>query len=72
MKKAKTYRLVKYYYAYSKKKGAHEKSVTIAKGIATIEEAKEMILKDHPKAVIVDNVARNVGGFLYPSRIVIK
>lgn len=72
MTKIKTYRLIKEYSSYSKKRGEYRKRTIIHKNIATYDDAVSIIMKEYPDAIIKNNVATNIGGFLYPAKIEIK
>lgn len=78
MAKIKTYRIIKEFTSYSKKKGAHDKRIILHKDIATIEEAKSLVLKEHPEAIFKFIewrkclCATNIGGLIYKSVIEIR
>jgi len=72
MVKIKTYRIIREYSSYSKKKGTVTKRHILVKGLVSYEAALEYILKQNPDAVIKDGVASNVGGILYPTKLYIK
>ena len=66
------YTIVEHFTSYSKKLGAHEKSITIEKGILTIEAAHDYIKLNKPRAKKISETEYRTSGLLYPGKLIIK
>jgi hypothetical protein len=72
--KKKTFKIIEYWFVYSKKFGAVQKSRRWKDQYATIDVAKNAILVTHPEAKELPNEenAYSVHGMLYPGKLMIK
>lgn len=73
----KTYRIIVEQSSYSKRKGEYRVRHIHARGIATVEMAKEIVMRDFPKAVEGDTYNGalrefRIPGMLYAGRIEIR
>lgn len=69
--KTKTYRVIEEFATYSKKKGAVDKRIILAKGLS-LDEAIEFVKVNKSIILTKDNLKTRTKGLLYPGSIEIK